>query len=202
MRQNLFLLQRGQDIGILNLQGAAENNAGADGTGNRHAHYHRAHLGLDLSLRDSHSSHDIHLVQGLQDTVKYTHFLRLVRKSLCWCRFSYRRLCPFQCQWAVVSVSSIPLGNVRVILLRNIVKLTRNRFMQSDPFWGCAMAINVYLVFFHRYDADRLRRLHWVYGILCYGLPFLPAIVGLLYRTRDGGRMYGNSTVSPVPVRA
>ncbi|CAG8951616.1 hypothetical protein HYFRA_00005416 [Hymenoscyphus fraxineus] len=72
-------------------------------------------------------------------------------------------------------------------------------FMQSDPMWSCAMAVNVYLVFFHRYDAHRLKRLYWVYGLICYGLPFIPAIFCLLYKTKKKGKMYGNATVSVNP---
>lgn len=67
--------------------------------------------------------------------------------------------------------------------------------MQSDPLWSCAMAVNVYLVFFRRYDAARLKKLYWYYGIMCYGLPFIPAMFCLFYQTREKGRMYGNATV-------
>lgn len=73
------------------------------------------------------------------------------------------------------------------------------RFMQSDPYWACAMAVNVYLVFFRRYDPVRLKRFHWVYILLCYGIPFIPAMFCLFYRDYRG-RMYGNATVSVSPV--
>jgi hypothetical protein len=72
------------------------------------------------------------------------------------------------------------------------------RFMQSDPFWSCAMAVNVYLVFFRRYDAIRLKKLYWIYGLLCYGLPFIPAMFCLFYKTKKKGRMYGNATVRQI----
>jgi hypothetical protein len=68
--------------------------------------------------------------------------------------------------------------------------------MQSDPMWSCAMAINVYLVFFRRYDASRLKRLYWVYGLVCYGVPFIPAMFCLFYKTKAKGELYGNATVS------
>ncbi|KAH8651899.1 hypothetical protein BGZ60DRAFT_473601 [Tricladium varicosporioides] len=68
-------------------------------------------------------------------------------------------------------------------------------FMQSDPMWSCAMAINVYLVFFRRYDAGRLKKLYWYYGIICYGLPFIPAMFCLFYKTPLKGKMYGNATL-------
>ncbi|CZT11060.1 related to G protein coupled receptor like protein [Rhynchosporium graminicola] len=68
-------------------------------------------------------------------------------------------------------------------------------FMQSDPLWSCAMAVNVYLVFFRRYDAARLKKLYWYYGALCYGLPFIPAIFFVFYKNDDNGKMYGNATL-------
>ncbi|TVY88207.1 Cyclic AMP receptor-like protein A, partial [Lachnellula willkommii] len=68
-------------------------------------------------------------------------------------------------------------------------------FMQSDPLWSCAMAVNVYLVFFRRYDAHRLKKLYWVYCLLCYGLPFIPALFCLVYKTKVKGKMYGNATL-------
>ena len=71
--------------------------------------------------------------------------------------------------------------------------------MQSDPMWSLAMAFNVYLVFFKRFDAVRLKRLYWIYAILCYGIPFIPAMVCLLLKSK--GDIYGNATVilSPIP---
>lgn len=68
-------------------------------------------------------------------------------------------------------------------------------FMQSDPMWSCAMAINVYLCIFRRWDTVQLRRMHWIYLALCYGIPFVPAIFCLFYREKTRGKMYGNATV-------
>ncbi|KAI6708073.1 hypothetical protein PZA11_007061 [Diplocarpon coronariae] len=68
-------------------------------------------------------------------------------------------------------------------------------FMQSDPMWSCAMAVNVYLVFFRRYDAARLKSLYWIYAIICYGLPLIPAMFCLFYRTEAKGRIYGDATL-------
>jgi len=60
------------------------------------------------------------------------------------------------------------------------------------------MAVNVYLVFFRRYDAHRLKKLYWVYGLICYGIPFLPALFCLVYKTEVKGKMYGNATVRTI----
>lgn len=67
--------------------------------------------------------------------------------------------------------------------------------MQSDPLWSCAMAVNVYLCFFRRFDAERLKRMNWIYGILCYGIPAITAILCLFYRKKGRGRVYGDATV-------
>jgi hypothetical protein len=68
--------------------------------------------------------------------------------------------------------------------------------MQSDPMWSLAMAVNVYLVFFKRFDAIRLKKLFWIYAILCYGLPFIPAMACLLLKSKSKGNIYGNATVT------
>ncbi|PQE16190.1 G- coupled receptor protein [Rutstroemia sp. NJR-2017a BVV2] len=68
-------------------------------------------------------------------------------------------------------------------------------FMQSDPWWSLAMALNVYLVFFHRFDGARLKKLYPYYGLICYGLPFIPAMVCLFVKTKKKGRIYGNATL-------
>jgi hypothetical protein len=57
------------------------------------------------------------------------------------------------------------------------------------------MAINVYLVFFRRYDAHMLKRLYWIYALICYGLPFIPAMFCLFYSEEKKGKMYGDATV-------
>ena len=58
------------------------------------------------------------------------------------------------------------------------------------------MACNVYLTFFHKYDAQQLRALEWKYIIACYGLPFIPAFVYFFIDVHGQGKMYGSATVS------
>jgi cell division protein FtsW (lipid II flippase) len=72
----------------------------------------------------------------------------------------------------------------------------KQRFMQADPYWATAGAINVMLVFLFRYNAEGLRRLNPIYWVVCYGVPAIPAIFGLIYR-KNGKQMYGDATVSP-----
>ena len=71
-----------------------------------------------------------------------------------------------------------------------------HRFMPADALWTFAMALNVYLTFFRRYDARQLRTLEWKYIIFCYGLPLVPAFVYLFIDSPTKGRVYGSAIVS------
>ncbi|KAK7897252.1 hypothetical protein LTR67_005141 [Exophiala xenobiotica] len=71
-------------------------------------------------------------------------------------------------------------------------------FMPADALWTFAMACNVYLSFFHHYDATRLRTLEWRYLVACYGVPFLPALVFLFIDTPNKGKIYGDAVVSSI----
>lgn len=57
------------------------------------------------------------------------------------------------------------------------------------------MAVNVFMVFFLNANAKRLNY-WWAYCLVCYGIPMIPALWLLLHRGEDGGRVYGNATVS------
>jgi hypothetical protein len=71
-----------------------------------------------------------------------------------------------------------------------------SRFLPADVLWTFAMACNVYLSFFHQFDAAQLRAIEWKYLILCYGLPFIPALVLLFVNTPTRGKVYGDAVVS------
>jgi hypothetical protein len=73
--------------------------------------------------------------------------------------------------------------------------------MPADALFSFAMACNVYLTFFKSHDASSLRRLEWRYLALCYGVPFVPALVFLFIDTADRGRIYGSANVSRVLLR-
>ncbi|KAM4060347.1 7 transmembrane receptor (secretin family) domain-containing protein [Hirsutella rhossiliensis] len=67
-------------------------------------------------------------------------------------------------------------------------------FMQSDPWWSLAMAINVFLVFYFRTSPDSFRRWWWLYCLICYGGPFVIALTLLLVKS-PRGLIYGQATI-------
>ncbi|KAI0911829.1 hypothetical protein F4823DRAFT_560584 [Ustulina deusta] len=68
-------------------------------------------------------------------------------------------------------------------------------FMQSDPWWSFAMAVNVYMVFFFSANPNNFLRYWYAYFIVCYGIPFIPALWLLLVRDGIGGNVYGDATI-------
>ncbi|KAI0102924.1 hypothetical protein GGR51DRAFT_550194 [Nemania sp. FL0031] len=68
-------------------------------------------------------------------------------------------------------------------------------FMQSDPWWSFAMAVNVYMVFFFSANPNSFLRYWYVYCLICYGIPLIPALWLLLVRNGNGGGVYGDATI-------
>ncbi|RWA03948.1 hypothetical protein EKO27_g11157 [Xylaria grammica] len=68
-------------------------------------------------------------------------------------------------------------------------------FMQSDPWWSFAMAVNVYMVFFFSANPNNFLRYWYAYFIVCYGIPFIPALWLLLVRDGNGDNVYGDATI-------
>ncbi|KAJ5775912.1 uncharacterized protein N7511_000923 [Penicillium nucicola] len=66
-------------------------------------------------------------------------------------------------------------------------------FMPADALWTFAMACNVYLTFFHKYNSEQLRQLEWKYVLFCYGTPFVPAFAYFFVTTQARGRIYGSA---------
>ena len=73
------------------------------------------------------------------------------------------------------------------------------RFLPADALWNLAMAINVYLTLFKKYNAQQLKALEWRYHIMCYGAPFVVALTYLFISTPARGKMYGPATVNFPP---
>ncbi|KAM7208812.1 hypothetical protein V8F20_000975 [Naviculisporaceae sp. PSN 640] len=68
-------------------------------------------------------------------------------------------------------------------------------FMPADALWTMAMALNVYLTFYHKFDAHRLRKMDVAYMISCYGIPFIIALTFIFISTPERGRFYGNAVL-------
>jgi hypothetical protein len=68
--------------------------------------------------------------------------------------------------------------------------------MPADALWTFAMAFNVYLTFFRKYDAKQLRTLEPRYFLFCYGIPFFPAFSYFFVRSNSRGKVYGSAVVS------
>ncbi|KAF4451811.1 hypothetical protein F53441_5286 [Fusarium austroafricanum] len=68
-------------------------------------------------------------------------------------------------------------------------------FMQSDPWWSLAMAINVFLVFFCNADPRMFRKYAWLYCAICFGGPFIPAVVLISIRNSPEGLIFGDATL-------
>ncbi|KAF9885614.1 hypothetical protein FE257_012705 [Aspergillus nanangensis] len=66
-------------------------------------------------------------------------------------------------------------------------------FMPADALWTLAMACNVYLTFFRKYNSEHLRHQEWKYLLFCYGLPFIPSFVYFFVRSQSRGRVYGSA---------
>jgi len=75
--------------------------------------------------------------------------------------------------------------------------ITLCRFLPADALWNLAMAINVYMTLFRKYNAQQLKSLEWKYHIMCYGVPFVIALVYIFIETPAKGKMYGPATVIP-----
>lgn len=61
------------------------------------------------------------------------------------------------------------------------------------------MAVNVYMVFFFSANPNNFLRYWWAYFIVCYGIPFIPALWLLVVRDGSGDTVYGDATVQLLP---
>ncbi|KAK3323344.1 hypothetical protein B0T19DRAFT_442841 [Cercophora scortea] len=68
-------------------------------------------------------------------------------------------------------------------------------FVQSDPWWSLAMAINVLLVFFMGASPHTIKRWGWLYCLICYGGPFIIAAVCLRLTDPHKTAVYGSAGI-------
>lgn len=95
-------------------------------------------------------------------------------------------------------VPRIPYSDVCQSLIRLLkAGLTdgAHRFLPADALWNFAMAINVYMTLFRKYNAQQLKSLEWRYHLMCYGGPFFIAFIYLFIHTEAKGPIYGPATL-------
>ncbi|KAK0391464.1 hypothetical protein NLU13_0965 [Sarocladium strictum] len=66
-------------------------------------------------------------------------------------------------------------------------------FMQADPWWSFAMAVNVYLVFFFNANPTSFRKYLWIYCLVCFGGPLISAIALISVRGDPRGPIFGDA---------
>ncbi|KAJ6124201.1 hypothetical protein N7471_011518 [Penicillium samsonianum] len=81
--------------------------------------------------------------------------------------------------------------------LQMYAKLTKEkyRFPVADVLWTFAMALDTYLVVFHHFDTQSLRKLEFKYLGVITILSFIPAFVFLFIRDHEKGAIYGDETI-------
>ncbi|KAH6854081.1 hypothetical protein B0I37DRAFT_21732 [Chaetomium sp. MPI-CAGE-AT-0009] len=92
----------------------------------------------------------------------------------------------------LIGYSGILAGDADVLCQAQAFLL--EMFMQSDPWWSFAMAVNVYMVFFMSYPPNRFHKHLWLYCLICFGIPAVPAVICLIYAP-NGEHIYGNATM-------
>ncbi|KAK7556679.1 hypothetical protein IWX50DRAFT_653213 [Phyllosticta citricarpa] len=90
----------------------------------------------------------------------------------------------------IISVSAIP-GRGGSDELCRFQGFFIQMFMPADSLWTLCMALNVYLTFFHNYNAEDLRNLEVTYAICCYGIPFIPSLIYLILDLSADKGIYG-----------
>ncbi|KAI9756842.1 MAG: hypothetical protein M4579_003678 [Chaenotheca gracillima] len=68
-------------------------------------------------------------------------------------------------------------------------------FLPADLLWALASAVNVYLTFKKRWNADDLKALEWKYVLLCYGTPLIPAVIYFFIHSKNGTPVYGPAEI-------
>ncbi|KAI0157336.1 hypothetical protein GGR57DRAFT_63893 [Xylariaceae sp. FL1272] len=66
-------------------------------------------------------------------------------------------------------------------------------FLPADALWTLAMAFNVYLTFYRKFDAARLRGMEKWYLLVCYGIPLVPGLIYIFISNEQKGRIYGDA---------
>lgn len=97
-------------------------------------------------------------------------------------------------------ISSLPHPDVKAFSSKTLfyidpLLIRKTRFVPADAYWNLAMAVNVYLTLFKKYNAQQLKAVEWKYHLTCYGGPFVVALTLLFVETQSRGKVYGDATV-------
>jgi hypothetical protein len=95
----------------------------------------------------------------------------------------------------LISTSGIPSDPDELSPLCEFQGVLIQWFMMADSFWVFSMAINVFLVFWFGYNAQRLRYLEKWYLLFAYGLPAIPPIIYIILDHHSRTRVMGSATV-------
>ncbi|QKX56940.1 uncharacterized protein TRUGW13939_04048, partial [Talaromyces rugulosus] len=93
----------------------------------------------------------------------------------------------------MISVSGPNAGDASALCRFQAFSL--QMFPIADVFWTLAMAYDVFLIVFYRYDAEDLKRLEIKFITIITPLVFVPALVFLFISTPEKGPMYGSETI-------
>ncbi|RKU44905.1 hypothetical protein DL546_002042 [Coniochaeta pulveracea] len=143
---------------------------------------------------------DLLFLPGLSQTNQPTGVLCIIRQPDDQCRDPHGQNLHWRHPISWLSVPGISDPDVSFLppsclsLFRQPTNLPF-RFMPADALWTLAMAVNVYLTFYHKFDAQKLRKMEPYYLGICYGLPFVVALVFVFVSTPDKGKMYGDATL-------
>ncbi|KAI6246032.1 hypothetical protein HI914_05309 [Erysiphe necator] len=94
----------------------------------------------------------------------------------------------------LISRSAVDKGHFGSTLCQTQAFLIQ-MFMPADVLWSFAMSLNVYFTFYWHYNATDLKELELYYIMVCYGLPFIPALTFLFVSTPEKGHVYGDATL-------
>ncbi|OAA41697.1 GPCR, family 2-like protein [Metarhizium rileyi] len=93
----------------------------------------------------------------------------------------------------MISVSGPAAGSSSALC--QLQAFLNQMFPLADVLWTLAMAINVFLIVFRRYDGESLKRLEWKYMVVITALTFIPAFAFLFIHSEEKGPLYGSVTL-------
>ncbi|KAK8932334.1 hypothetical protein VCV18_000868 [Metarhizium anisopliae] len=99
----------------------------------------------------------------------------------------------FDVACTMISVSGPAAGNASALC--KLQAFINQMFPLADVLWTLAMAIDVFLIVFRRYDGESLKRLEWKYMAVITSVTFIPAFAFLFVETEEKGPVYGSVDV-------